>query len=125
MFRSRAAINDDPQPYYVEENDRRYTRADIYADAAEGEWGGIISNLAHNSPRAEYIRTHLSPPNPILVELRGVADKHGMSTDEVVGLAESFLKNERLYLTRLRIKATKAQSIHARRALMLLRAVNE
>lgn len=50
----------DPKPYYVTEADEgqpdggRYTVEEVSKSAGEGEWGGIVYNLATWKPRPGY-----------------------------------------------------------------------
>jgi len=44
----------DPQPYYVEENDKRYSDAELVATIDDSESGGIVWNLYQFKPREGY-----------------------------------------------------------------------
>jgi hypothetical protein len=44
----------DPEPWWVDEAERRYSHGDVMKSAGQGEWGGTLYNLARWMPRDGY-----------------------------------------------------------------------
>lgn len=84
MFNSQH-INNDPRPYYVEENDTRYSKDEILAASILNAPADMIYHLAHLEPRPEFDNN----PNLILLRFRRYCDKYPRMT--LVHAAEAFL----------------------------------
>lgn len=107
MFQSQK-INNDPEPYAGWSGRRYNEETRTFASLEDGPVGV--------EPRPEYDNN----PNPIMVAVRYVAEKHGMAPEETANLANLWLKAPRYYESNLKVRPTKSHREHARKVLTRL-----